>query len=406
MSTTVLNLEKPYTGRYAFSHLGFRPFFLAAAGFAILGMVLWAGIYGFGWHVLQADYPSVSWHAHEMIFGYAVAVVAGFLLTAIRNWTNRPTLNGLPLLGLAGAWLLARLLPLVKSVPLVVLAGVDMLFLLGLTVSVAYPIWRAGQWQQLGLVGKVALLLPANGVFYLGLLGYWPVGITVGLYTGFYLILALIFNMGRRVIPFFIERGVGCPFTAHNDRWLDRFSLILFLLFAVADVVTLASGNRLALFMAAVLALVQVPLHVFRLLGWHHPQLWQKPLLWVLYLAYGWIIAGFILKFLALATGISPWLAVHAFAYGGIGMMTAGMMARVSLGHTGRNVFTPPPILLVVFMLLFAGSWIRVLNVWMIPELAAVWILASQILWVVAFAVFVWHYLPMLVLPRIDGHYG
>lgn len=223
----------------------------------------------------------------------------------------------------------------------------------------------------------------------------------IGLYTGFYTILALIFTMGRRVIPFFIERGVGCPFEAKNDIWVDRFSLILFLLFAIADVLTMATGNAQARFLTAIFALALVPLHGFRMMGWYHPNIWEKPLLWALYLAYGWLVVGFLLKFLATATGISQWIGLHAFAYGGIGMMTIGMMARVALGHTGRNVSEPSSILIVVlFMLLFSGAFIRVLNVWLVPEFYAVWILSAQLLWITAFSLFMWQYTPMLVRPR------
>lgn len=402
----MLTIEKPYTGKYALSHLGFRPFFLAAGLFAVIGMLLWLGIYHFGWPLLNADYPAQIWHAHEMVFGYAAAVGAGFLLTAIKNWTNQQTLHELPLLVLAGMWALARLLPLLGFLPLILTAVVDMLFLLWLLLAAARPIFRAKQWNQMALVGKIALLLPANMVFYLGLLGYWPAGVQVGLYAGFYLILALIFTMGRRVIPFFIERGVGCPFEAKNDVWVDRFSLILFLGFALADLVAMATGSTAAQFLAALLAITQVPFHAARMLGWYHPNIWEKPLLWVLFMAYGWIVAGFLFKFLAVAAGVSPWIGVHAFAVGGIGMMTIGMMARVALGHTGRNVFDPPPILIVVFLVLFGAAFIRVLNVWLVPEFYGEWILATQLLWITAFSLFLWQYLPMLIKPRIDGRYG
>ncbi len=400
----LLNLEKPYTGKYALHHLGFRPFFLGAGLFAVVGMVLWAGIYGFGWSGLHAAYPAQLWHAHEMVFGYAVAVAAGFLLTAVKNWTNQQTLHEVPLLVLAGVWALARVLPFL-GVPLIVVAIVDTLFLLWLKLALARPILRTKQWQQLALVGKIALLIPANIAFYLGLLGYWAEGVQVGLYSGFYLILGLIFTMGRRVIPFFIERGVGCPFTARNDVWVDRFSLVLFLLFAVADVIALATGNPMATLLTGILALVQAVLHGFRLQGWYHTNIWEKPLLWALYLAYGWLVIGFLLKFLHIALGIAPvW--IHAFAYGGIALMTVGMMTRVALGHTGRDVSEPPAILPVIFLLLFAGAFVRVVNAVVVPEFYAMWILSAQLLWIAAFALFVWQYAPMLIKPRMDGRYG
>lgn len=401
-----LDVHSPSRGKYALSQLGFRPFFLAGGLFAIVGMILWAGIYGFGWGGLHDGYPATLWHAHEMVFGYAVAIAAGFLLTAIRNWTGVQTLHGWPLLALAGVWLLARILPFANFLPLGVLAVTDTLFLTGLLLAVAYPIIRVKQWQQMGIVGSVALLLVADGVFYLGLLRIWPVGLTIGLYAAFYLILVLVMIVGRRVIPFFIERGLGCPFTARNRAWIDRSVLLLFLLFAMADLIFMATAQPVAAYAGAGLALLQAGIHGLRLWGWHHPQIWKKPLLWVLYLAYIWLLAGFLLKFLAVAAGVSPMLGVHAFAYGGIAVITVGMMARVTLGHTGRNVFEPPAVVSIIFQLLLLGAAIRVLAVWLLPQFHAVWILAAQLLWIAAFALFVWKYAPMLLRPRVDGQYG
>ena len=400
-----LEITPPASQRHAFTHLGFRPFFLAAGLYALVGILLWTALYSFNWQGLHSAYPSITWHAHEMVFGYAAAVAAGFLLTAIKNWTGQQTLSGTPLLLLAGLWLAARVLPF-TGLPLVWTTVLDVVWLTGLLVAAALPIIRAKQWNQAAIVGKVGLLLLANALFYLGLLGIWAQGMQLGLYAGFYVIVALILTMGRRVIPFFIERGVGCPFTAQNHSWIDRASLILFLLFMLADLLAMASGHRGAAWAAALLALVQVPLHILRLWGWYHPNIWQKPLLWVLYLAYGWLIAGFALKFLSVAAGISPFLAVHAFAYGGIATLTVGMMARVTLGHTGRNVAEPPSLVSVIFGLLLIGTLVRVVAAGLFPQFYALWILMAQFIWIVAFALFVWLYAPMLIKPRMDGRYG
>ncbi len=401
-----MNIEKPFTGNYALTHLGFRPFFLSAGAFAVIGILLWTAIYSFNWQGLNAAYPAMTWHAHEMIFGYTLAVVAGFLLTAIKNWTGQQTLHQAPLLLLTAIWLAARLLPFMQGLSLQAVASVDLLFMLALLAAVAIPVLRARQWQQAGIIAKVALMTLANAVFYLGLLGYWPAGIQLGLYAGLYLMIALIFTMGRRVIPFFIERGVGVSFKANNTRWVDRSSLGLFLLFAITDLIAMTQGNQALAGMAAALALVQIPLHGWRLYGWYHAAIWQKPLLWVLYVAYAWLVLGFGLKFLSWSTGLSPWLAVHAFAYGGIGMMTLGMMARVILGHTGRNVFEPPALVGKIFAILFAGACVRILAVWVLPQWYWWWIVIAQCLWMLAFGLFVWLYAPMLIKPRVDKRYG
>lgn len=393
------------SSRFALWQLGFRPFFFAASLFAVIGTVLWTALYSFQWVGLPASYPAMTWHAHEMIFAYALAVIAGFLLTAVKNWTGIATVQGYGLAALASLWLLARCLPF-TGLPLAWTVLADLSFLVGLLIAVARPIVIVKQWTQAGILAKVCLLILANTLFYLGLLGYWPLGSVIGLYLGFYLVIALILTMGRRVIPFFIEKGIGVPFVARNYRWLDRASLVLFLAFALLDLAAMSTGQPVLIYLVAALALVQVVLHSIRLQGWYHPLIWKKPLLWVLYLAYAWLILGFILKLFSLLLGISPWLAVHAFAYGGIGMMTLGMMARVSLGHTGRDVANPPTVLSGLFALLGLGAFIRVFLVWWLPNLQAVWVLTAQYLWIIAFAGLVWVYAPMWLYARIDGRPG
>ena len=403
----MLQITEPSTPipRYALWQLGFRPFFFAASLFAVLGTMLWTALYSFHWVGLPASYPAMTWHAHEMIFAYALAVIAGFLLTAVKNWTGIATLQGYGLAALVSVWLLARCLPF-TGLPLIWTALADLSFLVGLFSAVARPIVLAKQWKQVGILAKVALLTLANSLFYLGLLGYWPLGLVLGLYLSFYLVIALILTMGRRVIPFFIEKGIGVPFAARNYPWLDRASLVLFLAFALLDLAAMSTGNQLGIYLVATLAVLQVVLHSIRLRGWYHPLIWKKPLLWVLYLAYAWLVLGFLLKFLSLMGNISPWLAVHAFAYGGIGMMTLGMMARVSLGHTGRDVANPPAILFVLFAVLALGTLFRVFLVWWLPDAQAIWILAAQYLWTTAFAGLVWVYAPMWWSARVDGRPG
>jgi len=378
----------------ALLELGFRPFFLGAAGFAVVSVVVWMGLFVFGWPI-RLGLPPVTWHAHEMIYGYSLAVIAGFLLTAVRNWTDRPTLDGVPLLLVFLLWAAGRIVPFLGGVPLAVAAVTDTLFVVALLVGTTRPVVQARQWGQVGVLAIPAVMLVSNLTFYLGALQLLPNGVFLGLYSGIYLILALIFKMGRRVIPPFIERGVGYPVRLKNWRWLDLSSLVLFLLFWISDLLT-PNGAAVAL-----LAGLLCVLHGVRLAGWHTPGLWKKPLLWVLYLGYGWLAAGFALKAAAFVFGISPYLAVHAFAVGGIGMMTLGMMARVSLGHTGRNVLDPPPGLSWMFAVLFMGAVVRVLFPLLDASSSVLWIGLSQALWITAFAMFLYLYAPMLVRPAV-----
>ncbi len=397
----MLNIEPKYTGKTSFLHLGFRPFFFAALSFGVISIALWLVLYTFGKGILPNDYPIISWHAHEMIFGFATATVTGFLLTAVKNWTGIQTINGKPLLGLFLLWLFARVLAFIPSPwALPVLAVVDSLYLLSVTLAFSIPVFKIKQWKNLAFSGKLLMLFVANIVFYLGLLGYLENGVHYGLYIGFYTVLAVIFNMGRRVIPFFIEKGLGCPFEAKNYHWVDVSSLWLFLAFSIADIFL---PNH---YLVAILAGALVVLHGARLYGWYHKAIWKKSLLWVLLIGYSWIVLGFILKFLSVFFSIPPFLALHAFAYGGIGMITSGMMARVSLGHTGNNVFDPPKVLHVIFGLLFIGAFARVILPLFLDQYYIYLIGTSQVLWIAAFSLFFIVYAPMLIKARADGRYG
>ena len=358
-------------------------------------------MYTFGISLLPNNYPLFSWHGHEMVFGFAVATTTGFLLTAVKNWTGIQTVNNKPLLGLFLFWLVSRIIVFIPgSWVLPTLAVIDSIFLLFVTWAFSSPVFKVKQWNNLAFSGKLLLLFLANIVFYLGLLGILDNGVHYGLYAGFYTALAVIFNMGRRVIPFFIEKGLGCPFQAKNYKWVDASSLWLFLSFSISDIFF---PNHIV---TAVLAAALVVLHGARLLGWYHPGIWKKSLLWVLVVGYIWIVLGFALKISAILLGTSPFLALHAFAYGGIGMVTAGMMARVSLGHTGNNVFDPPKILHVIFALLFVGAFIRVILPLFLGQFYIHLIGLSQVLWIAAFLIFFIRYAPMLIKARVDGRFG
>ncbi len=387
--------------KYAFLNLGFRPFFIGAAGFAFLSTLLWMGIYVLGWTLQPKHFTPITWHAHEMIYGYSIAVIAGFLLTAVKTWTDVQTLNGYPLLSLFLFWIVVRLSPFFSGIASIeIVALMDNLFILFLIVAVAAPLLKVRQWRNISMIALLLLLLASNVVFYLGVLEIITNGILIGLYSGLYFILTLIFIMGRRVIPFFIERGVGYPVKLMNWKWIDISSLVIFLLFWIADLIVLS------LSITAGLAGLLFVIHGIRLFGWHTPGIWKKPLLWILYLAYTLIVVGFALKAIGIVYGIPPYLAVHAFAFGGIGMMTLGMMARVSLGHTGRSVHDPPRSLNVIFITLFSGALVRVIFPLLDISLYALWIALSQTLWMAAFGMFLYIYFPILIYPRIDGRYG
>ncbi|MFZ5523669.1 MAG: NnrS family protein [Pseudomonadota bacterium] len=385
---------------FALFNLGFRPFFLLAGMFALVSIFIWGGIVVYGWPAPELPFKPVHWHAHEMIFGYGMAVAAGFLLTAVRNWTHIQTPRGFPLAGLATLWLAARASGWMMPGQILPMLLLDLLFDLWLVVAIFSPILRAKQHQNIGIASKLALLMLANLGFYLGVSGVLEQGVAWGLYSGLYVLLALIYTMARRVLPFFIERGVGYPVALKNRVWIDRSSLYLFVLFLIADVFWRNVP------VSAALAGLLFTIHTMRLAGWYTHGIWKKPLLWVLYLGYGGATFGFLIKALASFTSLSPSLALHAFAVGGIGLITAGMMARIALGHTGRDIQQHSRLLAPAFISLFAAWVARVILPMIAPAHYLLWVGIAQAAWLIAFALFIWIYAPILVKPRADGMPG
>ena len=380
--------------------LGFRPFFLAAGLFAVLTISWWAAVFHFQLTLSVQSISPSQWHAHEMIYGYSLAVIAGFLLTAVKNWTGIQTLSGKSLFMLFGLWTATRFLFLYGDT-YILLAGVtDLLFSLLLVFYVAAPIFKVKQWKQISILSKLVLLLVANLLFYAGVLFGLDSGVYLGLYGGLYLVIGLILTMARRVVPFFIEAGVGYPFKAKNYRWIDISNLILFLGFFISE---LFLHNPA---ITAYLALILFALNTIRLIGWHTVGIWRKSLLWSLYLALWFINLGFLLYAGVHFFAIAKSLAIHAFSFGGIGLITLAMMSRVALGHTGRSVFDPPKVMSYAFGCLVLAAIIRVIFPILDVGHYSIWIGLSQILWVLSFAIFSFVYFPMLTRPRVDGKPG
>ena len=390
--------------KLALFNLGFRPFFLLAGLFAPVAVLVWVAVYSGDLPVAGKSGQLAAWHGHEMLFGYGLAVVAGFLLTAVRNWTQIPTLRGVWLALLAACWLGARLAVWLATDlrwPMMF----DLLFDIGLIFAVSWPVVRVRQWKQIAILAKLVLLAVANLVFWLGMTEQWShdmqtTAVQWGIESGLYLLLALMFDMARRILPFFIERGVGYPVQLVNRDWIDRSSLVLFATFWLADVFVRMD------WLASLLAAMLFVIHAIRLAGWYTRGIWRKPLLWVLYAGYAIATTGFLLKAVTPWFGLSSMLALHAFALGGVGMMTMGMMTRVTLGHTGRNIQQPPKGTTVIYAMLALAFVGRVLLVMLDSQHALFWIRLSGYAWALAFVLFVVLYAPALLKPRADGQPG
>jgi len=378
-------------------NLGFRPFFFGASIFAFFSIISWIFVYFSKISISTAPLSIFQWHSHEMIFGYSTAVIAGFLLTAIMNWTGVQTLRGVALALLFICWMAARISFLLGSGFYAFTAITDLLFMLSLFFSAAKPIFLSKQWKKVAILSKLFLLFLTNLCFYLGVFGVLDRGIHWGIYGGLYLVISFILTIGGMVIPGFIRNGVGYDVQISNPKWLSLSSMALFLLFFINQ---LFLENQFAL---GVLASALFILNSLRLVFWHTKGIWKKPLLWSLYLSFVFIDLGFLLCAISSVSPISLFLAVHAFAYGGIGLATMGMMARVILGHTGRDVRSPPPFTAYTFMTLTIGAIVRIGFTLFDQNNYTYWIFISQLLWVAAFILFLFIYAKMLFQPRTDG---
>lgn len=396
--------------KLALFNLGFRPFFLGAGVFAVVSIALWMLVYSNNGFVSIANISISQWHAHEMLYGYSMAVVAGFLLTAVKNWTGIPTIHGKPLMALFMLWCAARLLFLFGTALLAWAAAADLMFGLMLIIAIAQPIIKAKQWKQLAVVSKVILLWVGNLVFYLGCFGLLTNGMLFAINGAVLLFISLILMIGRRVIPFFIERGVepngdGSRVQLKQYKWLDISILVVFIALFL-NTIFIQIPN-----LTVLLAPTLFALNGYRLCNWHTAGIWRVPLLWSLYLSAWLINIGFFCFGLQVLyshmTNLNlPILTLHIFTIGGIGLMTLSMMSRVALGHTGRDIRKSSRWLGLAFTGIIASVAFRTLMPMINSQLYTDWVLIAAILWVLSFAIFVIIYTPILLKARVDGTFG
>lgn len=379
--------------------LGFRPFFLLGALFSCLAMLGWLGQLN-NWFALPGIGNPIWWHAHEMLFGFGAAIVAGFLLTAVQNWTAHPGVRSWPLALIVGLWVLPRcLLPWLGEGNLILMA-LDLAWLPLCAWFLAKPVIMTRQWRNLFFVPLLLILTLLNGASWLWR-DEWS-AVEHLLITTVLLFTTLIAVMGGRVIPFFTARGTGQE-KAPPSPWLERGALaslwLILLLWLLPD------SWINSLYMVP-LYIVAAGLHLGRQLRWRPGTTLAQPLLWSLHLAYLFIPLG-LLALAAQAAGLplSLSLASHLLSAGCMGTMILGMIARVSLGHSGRALHVGRRITLA-FALVILSAFMRVLLPLYWPSLTMTGWNLSGWSWIAAYGLFVWVYTPILARPRADGRPG
>lgn len=390
--------EKSTPARAALWSLAFRPFFLAASLWAAIGILLWV-VTLLTARTAPSRFDPLTWHIHEMLFGFVPAAIAGFLFTAIATWTARPPIKGLRLALLLCLWILGRLATLFSArLPWGVSATIDVAFELAVCVLAAREIVLARNWRNIAMPLPVAVLGIANLLMYLSLDGL-SVPPALGWRLGLAAVIVLVSAVGRRIIPLFTQNWLalrGSPQQLTRIRPLDRLALAA--LHAGLLGWALFPGSKIigALLLAAAVLMAQ---HFAR---WRGAATLAEPLLTILHVGYGWMILGAgMLGGSVLFPELPLPAAIHALTIGAIGTMVLAVMTRVSLGHTGRPLHARRATVMI-YLLISAAAVCRVAAAFATATylLYLSLIVASAACWVASFVLFAAEYGPLLVAPR------
>ncbi len=370
---------------------GFRPFFLFGALWAAVAVALWLPMLS-GHLVIPSAFTPVEWHIHELIFGYVPAIVAGFLLTAVPNWTGRLPVVGVRLLMLFLAWLAGRIAVLVSLwIGAGAAAVVDLAFLIALAGVVGREIVASDNTRNLKVLVGVALLLTANGLFHLE--AATGIGDGHGMRLGIAAAVMLIMLIGGRIIPSFTRNWLARRGAGSLPAPFDRVDVVIM----GASALALASWVALPhAQVTAILAAVAGAFNIARLLRWAGERTGAEPLVLILHIAYAFVPAGFILLALGILRPdiVMPSGALHGWTTGAIGTMTLAVMTRASLGHTGQPLVATRPIQLI-YAAVVASALARILAAFDVLREPMLHLSATA--WVAAFLGFVVVYAPLLM---------
>lgn len=385
-----------------FLQAGFRPLFLAGAAWAVAAVGLWLAALLGGPAPGGASYGSLLWHAHEMVYGLGAGIVGGFLLTAVPSWTGQPKLTGRGLAGLAAVWVVARFAMLAPDGPGVpVVAALDLAFLAALALRTAWQVRAARNWRNLPMVAGPIALLAGNALMHAEAAGLLPGAAEAGVELGLLTIVLMIGLIGGRIIPAFtrnwlLNTGRAGALPAEPDRF-DAAVLVL-----TAGTVALWLAAEDAAVTGAAAGLVAAG-HLVRLGRWQGWRTGAEPLVWVLHLGYLWVPVGFALmaaSVLAPAT-VPKATVLHAFGTGAMATMMLAMMTRATLGHTGRPLAADRATT-AIYVLITAAALSRLVAA-LAPGTYQLGLGLSGAAWILAFAIYLAAYAPMLCGRRRDG---
>lgn len=386
---------RSYAGPALFSY-GFRPFFLLGSAYSGLAMLAWLPVFS-GEIELATAFAPRDWHVHEMLYGFLPAVITGFLLTAVPNWTGRLPLQGAPLLALVSIWVLGRLAVTASAwIGWAAAALIDVAFLLAVAAAVAREIVAGRNWRNLKVLIVLAVLLGGNVGFHIeaharGMASY-------GVRFGIAATLMLIMLIGGRIVPSFTRNWLARENPGRLPTPFDRFDVAAMAVSGIALAAWCLAPERGA---TGLLLILAGALQAARLARWAGDRTWREPLVLVLHVAYAFVPLGFVL------VGAAPfgWLpesaGVHAWTGGTFGGMTLAVMSRASLGHTGRELVASPAVQ-AIYVLVFAATAIRL---WAAiqPGYGQVLLPAAALAWAAAFLGFALAYWGVFTRPRVTA---
>ena len=373
---------------------GFRPFYLLASVFAALSVALWAlQLAG----VLVRPYlAGALWHAHELLFGFTLAVVVGFLFAAGRNWSNRPTPSGMSLAAFAALWVAARVLVLTPFGWAAAL--VNTAFPLAAAVALAIPFLAARNRRNYFFVAMLVLIAAAVLAVHLAQLEVIALPAWLGIQVALDAVLLIMTVMAGRVIPMFTNNGIAGA-NATQRPWLEKAALGSVLVLLLADTLQLG-GLALALVLA-----LGAAVHLVRWWLWQPWKTLRTPLVWVLHAAYLWIPVYLALRGAAALGLVAASVATHALTVGAIGGLVIGMMTRTARGHTGRPLLADRADV-ACYVLVLAAAVVRVAVPLAAPAATLHAVLGSAALWSAGFGLYALRYWPVLSRARVDGKAG
>jgi uncharacterized protein involved in response to NO len=391
-----LQHRREYTGPALFSY-GFRPFFLAAGVWAAFGILLWLPQY-FGEMTVPTHFSALDWHVHEMLYGYVAAAIAGFLLTAVPNWTGRQPINGWPLAGLAALWLAGRVAILVSvKIGGIATAAVDVCFLLMLASVAGREIVAGQNWRNLRVLVVLGVLIVGNVVFHTEVLrnGAADYGTRISIAA----VVALIMLIGGRIVPSFTNNWLVRSNPGRLPVPFSRFDMIAIAASALALLAWIVIPAHLA---TGALLLAAGVVQAVRLARWAGDRTISDRLVLVLHVGYAFVPIGFLLLAASTwLTAVPPSAGIHAWTAGAIGLMTLAVMTRATLGHTGRPLEAGPATQVIYGLVLLAA----VLRVVAVFAGSAALLEFSSVAWIAGFTGFVLLYAPLLATrkPALDS---